>query len=226
MATKEKSAPNRIAEHLTNGKPESITISPPNIKRASFRIVGDAPLVINAFSQKARQIMRETQEAGHVAKKGKRREPKDFMGNYEAAKHKHADGWCGYPAGGFRNALISACRMAGFAMTRAKLSLFVEADGFEADGTPLVKITKGEPHYHESYVRNATGVVDLRARAMWDVGWEMTVRIKYDADQFSLQDVANLLLRAGMQVGIGEGRPDSKGSAGCGWGTYTLATEE
>lgn len=224
MKTKEKT--NRVAEHLNGTKAEPLTISPPNFKRASFRIIGDAPLVINAFSQKARQMMRETQEAGHTAKKGKKREPKDFMGNYEAAKHVHPDGWCGYPAAGFRNALISSCRMAGYAMTRAKLSLFVEADGFEADGTPLVRITKGEPHYHESYVRNATGVVDLRARAMWDPGWEMTVRVKWDADQFTLQDVANLLLRAGMQVGIGEGRPDSKGSAGCGWGTYTLAEGE
>jgi len=34
--------------------------------------------------------------------------------------------------------------------------------------------------------------------------------------------VTNLLSRVGMQVGIGEGRPFSKNSAGMGWGTFEL----
>jgi hypothetical protein len=49
--------------------------------------------------------------------------------------------------------------------------------------------------------------------------------VVYDADQFTLEDVSNLLARAGMQVGIGEGRPDSKMSAGMGWGTFRIAAE-
>ena len=36
------------------------------------------------------------------------------------------------------------------------------------------------------------------------------------------QDVTNLLMRVGQQVGIGEGRPDSKNSAGMGWGTFNV----
>jgi len=31
-----------------------------------------------------------------------------------------------------------------------------------------------------------------------------------------------LLARVGMQVGIGEGRPDSKNSAGMGWGLFEV----
>jgi hypothetical protein len=108
-------------------------------------------------------------------------------------------------------------------MTRAKLSLFVVADGFDKlDGTPLVKITKGKPHYVEHAVRNESGVADIRPRPMWDEGWEAEVRLTWDADQFSTIDVANLLMRVGLQVGIGEGRPDSKNSAGMGWGTFVL----
>jgi ribosomal protein S17 len=41
-------------------------------------------------------------------------------------------------------------------------------------------------------------------------------------DQFKVQDVANLLSRVGEQVGICEGRPDSKNSAGMGWGTFQV----
>jgi hypothetical protein len=52
--------------------------------------------------------------------------------------------------------------------------------------------------------------------------WSAEVRVQYDADQFSATDMANLMTRVGTQVGIGEGRPDSKMSAGMGWGTFKL----
>ena len=68
--------------------------------------------------------------------------------------------------------------------------------------------------------------VDLRARPMWDSGWSATVRVTFDLDQFSLQDVGNLMMRVGRQVGIGEGRPDSRNSAGMGWGLFDIATDE
>ena len=206
---------------------KEITIAPPNIKIAEFRIRGVAPYVQNKFSQKAREMMHTKQAAGSTAKKGTKREAKDFQAAYEGAMHKAAEGWCGIPAPAFRNAMISACRVVGFQMTRAKLAIFVMADGFDADdGTPLVRITKGKPVYTELAVKNETGVCDLRPRPMWREGWEAVVRIKYDADMFTLADIANLLMRAGTQVGVGEGRPDSRKSCGIGWGIFDLIGEE
>jgi hypothetical protein len=200
-----------------------VTIQAPNIQEAIFRIRGTAPYVQNKFSAKAREQMHATQEKGHVAKKGARREAKDFQLMYEQALHKGPDGWYGIPAPAFRNGLISACRLVGFVMTRAKLSLFIKPDGFDEDDmSPLVRIIKGEPKYFESAVRLESGVIDLHARPMWDAGWEADVKINFDADQFALQDVANLLTRVGLQVGVGEGRPDSKKSAGLGWGTFEI----
>jgi hypothetical protein len=35
-------------------------------------------------------------------------------------------------------------------------------------------------------------------------------------------DVVNLISRVGLQVGIGEGRPDSKQSAGLGYGLFEI----
>ena len=205
---------------------KEITIAPPKIKIAEFGIRGVAPYVQNKFSQKAREQMHTKQAAGSTAKKGAKREAKDFQAAYEGAMHKTTEGWCGIPAPAFRNAMISACRVVGFQMTRAKLALFVAPDGFDAeDGTPLVRITKGEPIYTELAVKNETGVCDLRPRPMWREGWEAIVRIKYDADMFTLTDVANLLMRAGAQVGIGEGRPDSRKSCGIGWGIFDLIGE-
>lgn len=203
-----------------------LTISPPNFQTAVFQIRGTAPYVQNKFSAKVRETIRATQEAGSTSRKGKKREPKDFQAAYEGAIHYADEGWIGIPAPAFRNAMVSACRVVGYAMTRAKLSVFVEADGFDRDdGMPLVRITKGKPIYHETYTRTTTGVVDLRARPMWREGWEAIVRVRFDGDQFTVEDVANLMVRAGLQVGVGEGRPDSTKSTGMGWGLFEIVNE-
>jgi hypothetical protein len=200
-----------------------MVIAPPNFKIAEFKICGNAAYVQNKFSEKARVKIADAQKAGQAGRKGTKKDPKDFMAAYEGAKHVSSDGWCGIPAAAFRNALISACKMCGFAMTRAKMSVFIIADGLDdSDGTPLVKITKGKPEYSETPVRNDSGVCDLRPRPMWKPGWEAKVVTQFDADQFTLQDVSNLLVRAGIQVGVGEGRPDSKKSNGVGWGTFDV----
>jgi hypothetical protein len=202
---------------------QKLTISRPNFRSAKIAIVGTTALVIHRFSQKVQAGIQETQEAGSVARKGRTRKPRDFQDNYENARYRAKNGgWDGIPSSAFRNALISACRTVGFKMTIAKMSVFCIPDGFCEDGTGLVKITKGVPHCDIRPGRNANGGVDLRARPMWPEGWEATVHLRWDADQFSATDLINLLARAGMQVGICEGRPDSKMSAGCGWGEFAI----
>ena len=202
---------------------QKVAVTRPNFKFAKIGIRGTTPLVIHRFSQKVQAGIRETQEAGSVSKKGKTRQPRDFADNYHNARYiAKVGGWDGIPSSAFRNALISACRTVGFKMTIAKMSVFCIPDGFCEDGTGLVRITKGEPHMDVRPGRNANGGVDLRARPMWPEGWEAVVSLRWDADQFSATDLINLLIRAGMQVGICEGRPDSKMSAGCGWGEFEV----
>jgi len=215
-----------VKKEAATGK-EQVTIAPPNIKTGVFTIVGIAPYVQHKFSEKAKRQMREKQEAGSTAKKGAKREARNFQDDYEAAMYRTPNGGYGIPAPAIRNAMISACRLCGFQMTRAKLSVFVEADCFDAaDATPLIGIKNGEPKYFESTVRLESGVCSLAVRPKWDEGWEADVRISFDADQFTLSDVANLLARAGQQVGIGEGRPDSKNSTGLGWGLFRISNKQ
>jgi hypothetical protein len=202
-------------------KAENVTITAPKIHTAEFKIIGTAPYIQLRFSEKAMNAMREKMELGSQAAKKKARDARNFDEDFEQAKHISDEGWPGIPASAFRNAMISACRLVGFKMTLAKLSVFVLPDGFDkVDGVPLIKID-GNPEPHIMHARNATGVCDLRVRAkFWP--WSATVRVQYDADQFSATDAANLMNRVGTQVGIGEGRPDSKMSAGMGWGTFKL----
>jgi hypothetical protein len=199
-----------------------VAITPPDFRHLAIQIRGIAPLVINRFSAKAMEMMKQTQEAGSTARSRKTRESKDFDQLFESAKHVSDDGWEGIHAAAFRNAAISACRACGFKMTHAKLAFSVMQDGFDrVDGAPLVRLTEGVAEQWIAPTRNATGVIDLRSRPMYRQ-WATTLRIRYDAGMLTDADVVNLISRVGMQVGVGEGRPDSKNSAGLGFGLFEI----
>jgi hypothetical protein len=200
---------------------KQITISPPDIQTAQFHIIGTSPYVQLRFTEKAMNVMREKMEAGPEAAKRRVYEARDFDEDYKKVFHRSTEDWFGIPASALRKAMISACKLVNFKMTLAKLTIWVLPDGFDAiDGGPLIRIY-GEPEKIEMIVRNANGQPDIRVRAMWRE-WNADVRIQFDHGQFKLIDITNLLMRVGYQVGIGEGRPDSKNSIGMGWGTFRL----
>lgn len=203
-------------------KAETVVIRPVNFQTLEFKVRGTSPLVQSKFSAKALLAMREKHEAGSVAGSKRKKEPRDFQQQFKDAMHVSSEGWVGVPASAFRNACIDVCRMVGFKMTFAKMSVFIHADGLDStEGQPLVRLLAGDPEVLELATRNATGVADIRVRPMWRE-WGINLRVRFDADQFSADDIANLLERAGQQVGIGEGRPFSKSSAGMGYGTFTI----
>jgi hypothetical protein len=206
-----------------------VTITAPNFKTVEITIRGTSPYVQNAFSKKAREIMRAKQAEGSTAaSKGKKREAKDFDAAFKDAQHRSTQNWPGIPASAIKNALVDSCVVVGYHKTKAKKAIFVEADGFDAvEGTPLIKLygdkakklTYGTPKHVEHMVKLPNGTADIRVRAMYD-NWQAKVRVRFDADMFKPADIANLMLRAGMQVGIGEGRADSPSGCGMGWGHF------
>lgn len=200
-----------------------VTIKAPNFQKAVFELVGTAPLVIHRFSAKTKNEMKLKMETGKAASSKKNREPKSTDESYQEARYISKEGWDGIHAGAFRNALISACRLVGFKMTLAKLSLFVLADGWDAKEPqiPLVRIY-GKSVKQEDMARVETGQPYVTVRAAYH-DWKVKLNIRWDADQFTVEDVTNLLMRVGMQVGLCEGRPDSKKSAGMGWGLFEVA---
>jgi len=205
----------------------SVTIPAPNFKTADFTIRGNAPLVIHRFSAKTKSEMQLKMETGKAAGSKKNREAKSTEKTYNEARYVSKQGWDGFHAGSIRNAMISACRLVGFKMTLAKMSLFVIADGTDRDEPqiPLIRILGCDPVMQTDMARVETGQPYICVRAAYH-GWSAKLRIRWDADQFTAADVSNLLMRVGQQVGIGEGRPDSKNSAGMGWGTFDLVNDE
>lgn len=200
-----------------------VTIPAPNMQQVEIVIEGTTPLMIARFSKKA-ELMAKMAE-GPSAKNKKDRKARDYDAEAHEAKHISEDGWEGVAASSFRAACISACRLVGFKMTLAKLSIFIVADGIDREEqSPLVRIY-GESITNTAHTRNATGVVDIRARPMYKK-WACLLKVKFDANQFNVQDVCNLVSRVGLQVGVGEGRPDSKASAGLGYGLFEVVEKE
>ncbi len=202
---------------------KSVQIPAPRFGRAEFHIKGTAPLVIHRFSKKTEEQMKQKMEAGKTASSRKNREAKSTDDLFKEAQYSGKGGWGGFHAGAIRNAMISACRLVNFKMTLAKMSIFVEADGYDvqAPQIPLIRII-GKAEKQEDMARVATGQPYVTVRAAY-YEWEAKVRIRWDEDQFTLTDISNLLSRVGQQVGICEGRPDSPNSAGMGWGLFELA---
>lgn len=228
MASTEKKNTQPGDEAPSSTKKQTLTVTPPNLKWATFKICGDpgVPLVVHRFSAKVKQEMKLKMEIGKAASSRKNREPKSTDLLFEEARYRSPEGWDGFHAAAIRNSMIEACRLTGFKMVLAKLSIFTEADGRDAmePQIPLVRIY-GKPVKQEDIARVETGQPYVTVRPAY-FDWHAYVRIRYDADQFTLSDVSNLLLRVGQQCGIMEGRPNSKNSSGMGWGTFHIEAEK
>lgn len=201
---------------------KNIVIKRPNMAHATVTIIGTAPYLQNSFSSENRNKMMEAQKAGSSAKRTKKaKAPKDFQAVYESSMHVSQAGWPGIPATALRNAMIEACRLTEMDMIRAKMCIFIEAQGLDKENLePLIKIN-GKPKMHLDRVKIGMAQTDIAARAIFEK-WDATFVIKWDNDVFSVDDVVNLLARAGWQVGIGAGRPLSKMSGGTGKGTFEV----
>lgn len=205
---------------MAKAKTTRIEISPPNFESITLRIEGNAPLMTHKFSEKMRKQMEEKQTSKDTTTK--KREPKDYVAEYNAARYVSTKGWDGIPASAIRAAMIAACRTVdGLTMVKAKGSFFIKPDGHDAtDGTPLVRI-EGKPQHDTRPVRLESGVADMRNRPRYD-NWACEVTIEFDADTLSAKDIANLLARAGIHVGLCELRPQAPNSFGGDFGLFAV----
>lgn len=215
-----------MKKNTTTELVRSVTIAPPKFQTATFHVIGTEVLVIRRFSTKTKKVLGDKAIAGKTASSRKVREPQDPQATYNEARYISDEGWDGFPCSAIRCALINSCRLVDFKMTLAKMSIFVVADGHDAKEPqiPLVRII-GDPVLQEDVARVQTGAPYITVRPAYH-NWSADIKIRWDADQFTLDDVTNLLARAGGQVGIMEGRPFSKDSAGLGWGTFEIERTE
>lgn len=191
---------------------EPITIQRLDKRRAIIPVIGETELIVHSFSEKEKLKMRELQQQ----KTRKRREPKDPIAEYEASRYVMDDGRDGFPAVGFKAAIVDGARCyEGVTMTAMKRAIRVEGHG----PMQLVPI-EGEPHMREDMVRLQTGVADLRYRAaFWP--WKANLEVIYIANLITLEGVVNLTNAGGMS-GVGEWRPSAPKSPTGIYGTFRV----
>lgn len=191
---------------------QQVTLRPLALQTVEIPIVGETELIVHRWSEKARRQMLEAQQSKTRPKK----EPKNPQEDYESSMYRLSDGGYGFPAAGFKAAIVGGCRMfEGFPMTQAKIAIRV--NGEEAE--QLVRIN-ADPHMREDMVRLESGVADIRYRAGF-FPWSATLNITFNANMLSLDALIQLVNAAGMG-GVGEWRPSAPKSTTGSYGTFTV----
>ena len=192
-------------------------IPKPNIQRIRVAITGTTPLIVHAWSAKARNMMLRKQTGEPVIK-----EKKDPQADYQGAFYTADEGWHGVPAAGFKAALVGACRAVDdLPMTLAKRMCFVLADGRStAQNIDLVRI-HGEPRMREDMVRLESGVADIRFRPEFPE-WSAELVIEFNAGIITAEQIVNLCDLAGYCEGVCEWRPSAPKSATGSYGRWTV----
>lgn len=210
---------------MATKKNEAIEITPIRIKKASLRIVGDSPLIVHAWSEKAKREMLDKQMGKSQAKKKAAKNPvEDFINSmywmtekpqemtedaYEEAVANGAK--FGFPVSGLKQAAISAAYRMGWVKDKMGLrgTFFIDANE-----NGLIEIKGDAPIMREDMVKVGMGTADIRYRGEIR-NWYADITISYnELGKFNLQDIINVLNAGGFVCGLGEWRPERDGQCG------------
>lgn len=170
------------------------------IEAVQFTLVGDSPLIVHAWSEKAKRQMLDKQ----MKRAKQAKEAKDPEADYEACFYRTPSGAYGFPAIGVKAAMVGACRFVDMKMTEARGAFHIDCEMLEVIG---------EPRPREDMVRVGMGTADIRYRPEF-ADWKMPVLVKFNSSVISAEQLANLLNVAGFSIGIGEWRPERNGQYG------------
>ena len=210
---------------MATKKTEVIEIRPIEIKKVTVRVVGDTPLIMHAWSEKAKRMMLEAQMG--IAK-GKKKEVKnpadDFIrsmywltpmpedGTMESFEEAIANGArFGFPVTAFKQAAISAAYRMGWAKDKMSMrgAFFIDSDE-----NGMIEIHSDTPQMREDMVKVGMGTADIRYRGEFK-NWYADLTISYNANgQYSLENIVNIINAGGYVCGVGEWRPERDGQNG------------
>lgn len=210
-----------------------IEIKPVEIMEIPVRIIGDTPLIMHRWSEKAKREILDKEQGKTKAAREIKRPVNDFCRSMywmengpteDATDDEIMDavqiGRFGFPVTAIKQAAISAAFRSG--MSKDKVSLqgafFINGEGDEQ----LAEVKGDKPHIREDMVRVGMGAADIRYRGEFD-HWYMDLTVRYNRNgQYSLEQIMNILNMGGFACGIGEWRPEKSGQNGM----YHIQTAE
>ena len=204
---------------------ETIEIKPIEIQKTTIRVVGDTPLIMHAWSEKAkREILDKQMKKTKAAAKQAKSPVEDFIRSmywlegfpeemsedgFEEAIRKGAR--FGFPVTAFKQAAISAAYRMGW--TKDKMSMR-GAFFIDGDENQMVEIFSDVPVIREDMVKVGMGTADIRFRGEFR-NWYAELTISYNKNgQYSLEQIINIINAGGYVCGIGEWRPERDGQYG------------
>jgi hypothetical protein len=171
-----------------------------DVKRIKVRIVGDSPLIVHAWSEKAKQMMLDKQ-----MKKGTQaKEAKDPERDYQDSMYHLPEGGTGFPAVGIKACAIRGAKGLGMVMSDTRAAFHIDGDLLRIDG---------DPRPREDMVRVGMGTADIRYRAEY-LDWAIDLDIAYNARIVSAEQIVAMLDAGGFGTGLGEWRPEKDGQFG------------
>jgi len=181
----------------------TIVIPAIDLRTIEIKLIGDSPLIVHAWSEKAKAMIRDKQQK----KARQAREIRDPQKEFEDSLYPipGKEDTYGFPTRGIKSAAVDACSHV------ADITKVTARGAFHIDGE-LVTII-GEPHLREDMVRVGMGTADLRYRGEFSE-WSMVFSVRYNASVMSAEQIVNLFNLAGFAIGIGEWRPAKDGSNG------------
>lgn len=204
---------------------EVIEIRPIEIKKVTVRVVGDTPLIMHAWSEKAKRMMLEAQMGIAKGKKKEAKNPVDdfirsmywltpmpedgTMESFEEAIENGAR--FGFPVTAFKQAAISAAYRMGWAKDKMSMrgAFFIDSDE-----NGMIEIHSDTPEMREDMVKVGMGTADIRYRGEFK-NWYADLTISYNANgQYSLENIVNIINAGGYVCGVGEWRPERDGQNG------------
>jgi len=210
-------------------KEESVTIQIPEIKiqRAKIKIVGDSPLLVCKFSEKAkREMLSKDMKKAKKIKETKNpfaefmhslhwitkepdtedKTPEECQKIFEEELKNGAK--FGFPATGIKQSAISAMYRSGLSKNKVMLQGLFHIEG------KLVEI-KGDLSMNEEVARNpSTGAAMILYRGEYAKGWTAEFSVIYKKDNVSLEQIIQMINLGGFDVGIGEWRVEKSGNYG------------
>ena len=216
----------------------TVEIRPLDIRRVPIRIIGDSPLIVHAWSEKAKRMMLEAQQKATKTKAKEVRRPfQDFVDSMYWLSEKPAGETDEELEKAFVKAVESGNARWGFQVTAVKQAANSAAyrlgwvkNQMELRGSYFLETPDGDyfeikgsiPEMREDMVRIGMGSADLRYRAEYS-GWYADLILVYNASgNMTLEQIVNCIEAGGFSCGIGEWRPEKDGS----FGTFHVAKND
>lgn len=200
---------------------EPIIIPAIQLKNTTIKVIGDSPLIMHKWSEKAKREMLDKQMK--VAK-SKGRDAKDPVADFIDSMYwldgepeeKTEEGFekaiasgnarFGFPSVAFKASAVSGGFRSGVTKNRVSMNaaFHILGDMVEIQGLPKQRV---------DMVRVGQGTADIRFRGEFPE-WSALLPITYNEGAITLEQLLNLFNLGGFSCGVGEWRPEKSGSYG------------